>query len=207
MLGLGGEGEYSNSSENELSGEIAGKLNVLMTESDDESDFSSEGLVTEEKLEEIMQELYREITIPSSYYTSPPPTVTLTSPSSSSSSPSVTSPFSLSSLPFFAVSDVQSESCGASMSNTASTVMAGIEFVGPAGNFSDVTAGLPEAGDMGTIMVVDENLNVEGESEGVIMGEEIDEKMDGCDEGEVGDDDQWLARVLGWGPLELDEWT
>ncbi|OMO86575.1 hypothetical protein COLO4_21059 [Corchorus olitorius] len=207
MLGLGGEGEYSTSSENELSGEIAGKLNVLMTESDDESDFSSEGLVREEKLEEIMQELYREIAIPSSYYTSPPPTVTLTSPSSSSSSPSVTSPFSLSSLPFFAVSDVQSESCGASMSNTASTVMAGIEFVGPAGNFSDVNAGLPEADDMG-IMVLDENLNVEGESEGV-MGEEIDDKMKGCDEGEVGegDDDQWLARVLGWGPLELDEWT
>lgn len=31
-------------------------------------------------------------------------------------------------------------------------------------------------------------------------------KMEGCDEGEVGDD-QWLARVLGWGPLELEEWT
>ncbi|XWS72456.1 hypothetical protein CRYUN_Cryun02cG0041300 [Craigia yunnanensis] len=204
MLG-GGEEEDSESPEAELSGDFGGKLNVLLTEYDDESEFSSEGLVEEEKLEEMMQELYKEIT--SSSYNTSPPTVTLPSPSSSSSSP-----LFLSSLPFFVVSDVKSESCGASMSDSSSTVMAGIEFVGPTGKLSDVRVGLPETGNgspenklwvMGTGF--DDNNNYNDVVEGGVEGLK-EEEMEGCDEGEVGDD-QWLERVLGWGPLELEEWT
>ncbi|KAK8645081.1 hypothetical protein V6N13_118934 [Hibiscus sabdariffa] len=91
MLGRGKEDLKS--PETELSGDVLGKLNVFMTD-------SYEGLVPEEKVEEIMQELYKEITLAtSSSNTSPPTTI--------------------------------SESCGASMSESSSTVMAGIEFVGP----------------------------------------------------------------------------
>ncbi|XVE97673.1 hypothetical protein REPUB_Repub03eG0039300 [Reevesia pubescens] len=187
------------SPESELSGDIVGKLNVFLSESDDESEFSNEGLVEEEKLEMIMQELYKEITSTSYNTSPPPPTVTLPSPSSSSSS----SPLSLSSLPFFAFSDVKSESCGASMSDSSSTVMAGIEFVGPAGNLSDVKVGLPETGKRSPeneLWVMEMGLNCNNNNS------VVEEKMDGSDEGEVGDD-QWLARVLGLGPQELEEWT
>ncbi|MBA0622377.1 hypothetical protein Godav_007928, partial [Gossypium davidsonii] len=99
MMMLGGGKEDLNSPEIGLPGNVAGKLNVLLTDSDDGSEFSYEGSVEEEKLEEIMQELYKEITS-----TSPPPSVTFPSLSSSSSS-----------LAFSPVSDVKiSESCGAS---------------------------------------------------------------------------------------------
>ncbi|KAK5830078.1 hypothetical protein PVK06_013872 [Gossypium arboreum] len=171
MMTLGGGKEDLKSLEIELPGNVAGKLNVLLTDSDDGSEFSYEGSVEEEKLEEIMQELYKEIAS-----TSPPPSVTFPSLSSSSSSSS--------SLTFSPISDVKiSESCGASMSDSSSTVMAGIAFVGPTGKFPDVKEGSPE-----------KELWIKG--------------MERCDEeeGEVGDD-PWLARVLGWGPLELEEWT
>ncbi|KAK8550416.1 hypothetical protein V6N12_039127 [Hibiscus sabdariffa] len=93
MMMLGRGKEDLKSPETELSGDVLGKLNVFMTD-------SYEGLVPEEKVEEIMQELYKEITLAtSSSNTSPPTTI--------------------------------SESCGASMSESSSTVMAGIEFVGP----------------------------------------------------------------------------
>ncbi|PPR80283.1 hypothetical protein GOBAR_AA40436 [Gossypium barbadense] len=135
-----------------FSGEAAGKLNVLLTESDDESEFSND----EGKLEEIMQELYKEIT------------ATTTSSSPNTSPPMVTLP------------DVKSESCGASMSDSSSTVMAGIEFVVHAGKLPEKEIGVTE------------------------MARE--EEMDGCDEGELGND-HWLTIVLGWGPLELEDWT
>ncbi|GMJ07627.1 hypothetical protein HRI_004431900 [Hibiscus trionum] len=162
MTFRGKEEEESKSPETELSGDVAWKLSVLLTESDDESELSDEGLVEEDKLEEIMQELYREITIASSssYNTSP--------------------------LPFSAVSGVNGESCGASMSDLSSTVMAGIEFV---------------AAPTGKYLAKNELTNND-------VGGEEDVEMDGCDEGEIDDDDdddQWLARVLGWVPLELEE--
>ncbi|XWS17639.1 hypothetical protein CRYUN_Cryun33cG0084700 [Craigia yunnanensis] len=199
MMVLGVGEDDSMSPETELSDDIVMKLNVFLTESDDESNFSNEGLVEEEKLEEIMQELYKEIT--SSSYNTSQPTVTFSSPSSSSSSP-----LSLSSLPFFAVSDVKSESCGASMSDSSSTVMAGIEFVGPVGKLSNVKVGLPETGNgsrENELWVMEMGFD-DNNSNNVVGGGE--EEMEGSDEGEVGDD-QWLARVLGWGPLELEEWT
>ncbi|XVE70924.1 hypothetical protein DITRI_Ditri10aG0108700 [Diplodiscus trichospermus] len=202
---MAGGGQYdSKSPETELSGDISGKLKVLLTESDDESKFSNEGLVEEEKLEEIMQELYKEITS-SSYYTSPS-TLTLPSPSSSS-----LSPLSLSSMPSLAVSDVKSESCGASMSDSSSTVMAGIEFVGPAKKLCDVNLGLPKTGNG----LTDNNLWImemgfDDNNDNKVVGGGVqrlkEEKMEGCDEGDAGDD-QWLERVLSWRPLELEDWT
>lgn len=110
----GGEGEESKSPETELSGDVAGNLSLFLTESDDQSESSIEGSVEKAKLEEIMQELYKEITGISSSYNASPPTVTSQFPSSS--------------LPFF---DINSESCGASMSDSSSSVMAGIELVAP----------------------------------------------------------------------------
>ncbi|GMI92590.1 hypothetical protein HRI_002928300 [Hibiscus trionum] len=158
MMMLGRGKEELRSPETELSGGISGKLNVFLTESDDGSELSYEGLVEEEKVEEIMQELYKEITLTtSSSNTSPPTTVTFPSLSSSSSL--------LSSLKI-------SESCGASVSDSSSTVMAGIEFVGPTKKLPDANGGSPSS-----------------EKELWIMETE---KM------EVDDDiDQWLGRVLG----------
>ncbi|KAL4334752.1 hypothetical protein GQ457_07G045120 [Hibiscus cannabinus] len=150
----------------EISGDISGNLNVLFTDSDDGTELSHEGLVEEEKVEEIMQELYKEITLAtySSSNTSPPKTVTFPSPPP----------------PFFPANDVKiSESCGASMSDSSSTVMAGVEFVGPTkkSKTPDVKGGSPPP-----------------VKELWIAEREVD-------------DDQWLATVLGWCPLELEEWT
>ncbi|KAG4141654.1 hypothetical protein ERO13_D06G087450v2 [Gossypium hirsutum] len=150
--GGGGEGEESKSPEAELSGEFSGNLSVLLAESDDESEFSNEGSVEKEKLEEIMQELYKEITVTSSSY---------------NASPTVTS-----SLPFFG------ESCGASMSDSSSSVMAGIELVAPTKELLVIGMGF------------NDNKSV--------MVDEVKE-MDVCD------DDQWLARALGWVSMELEE--
>ncbi|KAK8505279.1 hypothetical protein V6N13_045721 [Hibiscus sabdariffa] len=165
MTFRGQEKEGSRSPETEISGDFAWNLSVLLSEPEDESELSDESLVEEEKLEEIMQELYREIT-------------TTTTSSSSHN----TSPVPLSPPPFSAVSG---ESCGASISDSSSTVMAGIEFVSPIGQYfamNELTNNIVGGG---------------GEERG----------MDGCDEGEidVDDDDQWLASVLGWVPMDLEE--
>ncbi|MBA0747652.1 hypothetical protein Gogos_004550 [Gossypium gossypioides] len=143
--GGGGEGEESKSPETELFGDFSGKLSVLLAESDDENEFSNEGSVEKEKLEEIMQELYKEITVTSSSY---------------NASPTVTS----SSLPFFG------ESCGASMSDSSSSGMAGIELVATTKE----------------LLVIGMGFN---DNKSVIVDEV--KEMDGCDH------DQWLARALG----------
>ncbi|TYH12971.1 hypothetical protein ES288_A06G107900v1 [Gossypium darwinii] len=149
----GGEGEESKSPDTELSGDFSRKLRVFLTESDDESEFSNEGSVEKEKLEEIMQELYKEITVTSSSY---------------NTSPTVTS----SSLSSFG------ESCGASLSDSSSSVMAGIELVAPTEELLVIGMGF------------NDNKSV--------IGDEVKE-MDGCD------DDQWLARALGWVSMEIEE--
>ncbi|KAK5814123.1 uncharacterized protein LOC108468150 [Gossypium arboreum] len=186
-----------------FSGEAAGKLNVLLTESDDESEFSND----EGKLEEIMQELYKEITATttSSSPNTSPLMVTLPSPSSSSSS---SSPPLYLSPPPFSVSDVKSESCGASMSDSSSTVMAGIEFVVPAGKLPEKEIGVTEMGfdddNNTTTTTTTTTTTIYNNNSGDFVARE--EEMDGCDEGELGND-QWLTIVLGWGPLELEDWT
>ncbi|KAJ4837975.1 hypothetical protein Tsubulata_037841 [Turnera subulata] len=167
----------------------AGNFHELLRETDWDSEVSPELHIKEELVEEVMQELYREITCPS-----PPPQLTTCSSSStlnvaSSPSPSsegVPSPAS-SSLPAFRAvfaDDGKSESCGASVSDSSSTVMAGVEYVGVAGK----AAG-------GSSLSV-----VSGGS-----GEWMEGMMDGCDQVEF--DDEWLERVMSWVPLELEGWT
>ncbi|GKV03579.1 hypothetical protein SLEP1_g15853 [Rubroshorea leprosula] len=181
----------SKSPELKFAGGIVSKLDLLLSEADDESEFSDGFLIEEEKVEEIMRELYKEIT--SCPCASPTPAANLPSSTSSVSSTSSLIPFS--SQPFFAVcdvTDVKSDSCGPSLSDSASTVMAGVEFVGP--TFKNVA--LPEIRSGSPV-----------ENEMWMEGGGIDDGvggvgMDGRD-GEVVDD-QWLARVLGWDPLEID---
>lgn len=160
--------------ESDISGDIVGTLTMLLTEADDEAELSPELPLKEEKIEEIMQELYKEIT------TSPSCTnVNPTYPPSNISSP-------LPSLPF----DVKSESCGASVSVSGSTVMAGIEYMGPTGNIASTENGGWMVG--------------RGDSSNYNNNNGVGEIMDGCDL--LGAGDEWLARVLRWGPpLELEE--
>ncbi|KAJ6698135.1 hypothetical protein OIU79_011629 [Salix purpurea] len=91
----------------------------------------------------------------------------------------------------------ESESCGASVSDSSSTVMAGVEFVGVAGKLAGSDTGFPGKG-------------LSEERRGFDFGEGyLAERMmiDGRDGAEFGDD-QWLDRVLmGWGPVEVEGWT
>lgn len=163
-------GIESKSPEIEFPSEIAKKFDMLLSETDDESEFCNGFLIEEERVKEIMQELYKEITCPPS--TTSPPSATPPSPTSSVSS------FPWSSPSFLAASDFKSESCGVSVSDSASTVMAGIEFAGP--TFKQV--GLPE----------EEMRVADGGIENGVGGVGM---MDGHD-GEEVSDHQWLARVL-----------
>ncbi|KAJ0091189.1 hypothetical protein Patl1_13025 [Pistacia atlantica] len=174
--------EDSKSPETNFSGDVVGSLTMLLTEVDDETELSPESPMKEEKIEEIMQELYKELTCSSSSNVSP------TSPLSSFPSPLSSPSSSLSSsslLPF----DGKSESCGASVSDSGSTVMAGIEFVGPTGCMTKGKVGLSGNGEW----TVGIGCHGGGEGEGCDLMEE--------------DGDEWLARVLGWGPpVELEDW-
>ncbi|XAR70797.1 hypothetical protein NMG60_11027796 [Bertholletia excelsa] len=83
----------------------------------------------------------------------------------------------------------EKESCGAAFSGLASTVMADVQ----------VAAG----GDLGFPAVAG-NVMWMLRDGGCCGVDAMGPKMDGCDGREV--DDEWLARVLSWGPDELDEW-
>ncbi|KAF3447529.1 hypothetical protein FNV43_RR12715 [Rhamnella rubrinervis] len=156
--------------ESNIFDDISGKLTNLPTEQDDAVELFPEIPVKEELIEEVMQELYKEIAC-SSNCTNP-----------SSSSPSTTS---------FVAGNGKSESCGPSVSDLASTVMAGVEFVGSTERFAEVKTEIASGSSSSTLAVVEK-----GFGEG--------DQVDGCDGVEV--DDEWLARVLSWGPVELDSW-
>jgi hypothetical protein len=178
----------SNWPKSETSGSLGRKLNELLTDFEGDNDMSPAELYIKEEmvLEEVMQELHKEIR-PSA---STKPTTWPTSFPSPSSSPLSTSLFSLTPLPF-ANSEGKSESCGASQSDSASTVMAGIEFVGSA-----VKIRSPDNGFWG--VVEGGGCNYE-----VGVGESFGETLDGCDGGEL--DDEWLGRLLRWDPPLLDD--
>ncbi|KAL6344498.1 hypothetical protein AAG906_002403 [Vitis piasezkii] len=137
----------------------------------------------EEMVEEVMQELWKEISSPPARIPSPD-------------------------LPGFVVGTSR-ESCGASFSDSASTVMAGVEMAGGGGGSGVVgtslvglagrRAGRAAAGKGSAMEVAKEECYV---PEFVAVG---GERMDGCDGLEF--DDEWLSRVLSWGPLDLDDWT
>ncbi|CAK7352972.1 unnamed protein product [Dovyalis caffra] len=143
-------------------------------EFDLDGDLSPEFPIKEEMIEEVMQELYKEITC-----AKPAPLNNV--------------------LSLVFVDNGKSESCGASVSDSSSTVMAGVEFVGFPGKFSGGNVGLQGNGVW------------EGAVRGFDFGEEgfLGEwkMMDRCDGVEFGDD-QWLDRVLmGWAPVEVEGWT
>lgn len=156
--------------ESNIFGDISDKFTELPTEQDDAVELFPEIPIKEELIEEVMQDLYKEITC-SSKCTNP-----------SSSSPSTTS---------FVAGIGKSESCGASVSDLASTVMAGVEFVGSTERFVGVKTEIAGGSSSSTLAGVEK-----GFGEG--------DQVDGCDGEEV--DDEWLARVLSWGPVELDSW-
>jgi len=168
--------ENSNWLKSETTGSLTWRLDDLLTELERDNDMSSseEFSIKEEMIEEVMQELQEEISL--SACTEPttwPASFPL--PSSSSSS---TSPFA-----------DTSERCGASVSDSASTVMAGIEYMGPA-----LKMGSPENGFLGVVeggRCNDYGVGVAGE------------RMDGCDGGEL--DDEWLGRLLLWDPPPVDD--
>lgn len=148
-------------------GVVAGNLPEFLDESDFDGELSPEFPIKEEMIAEVMQELYKEITCSSS------------STFTSTVSPSIENIPSPSSIPSPLVADNgMSESCGASVSDSASTVMVGVEFMGMvAGRYGGGNAGFPVGCDCGVGLA-----------------------MDGCDEVDFGD--EWLDIVMGWDPLE-----
>ncbi|TQE11135.1 hypothetical protein C1H46_003141 [Malus baccata] len=162
-----------------VSVDIAGKFPELSDE------LLPEIPIKEELIEEVMQELYKEITTTNSPAAAT--TTTATSDCNKPSSPAATFP-----TPSLVVGNGKSESCGASVSDSASTVMVGVEFVGPAGK----KGGSPENGAWRS--------ECGRSNHGLVV---VKGGMDGCDHaGEV--DDEWLERVLmsTWGPVDLDPW-
>lgn len=156
--------------ESNIFDDISGKFTELPTEQDDAVELYPEIPIKEELIEEVMQELYKEITCSSNCTNQSP-------------SPSTTS---------FVAGNGKSESCGASVSDLASTVMAGVEFVGSNERFVGVKTEFASGSSSSSTLAVVEKGFGEGD------------QVDGCDGVEV--DDEWLARVLSWGPVELDSW-
>ncbi|KAM4094227.1 hypothetical protein ACB094_06G179800 [Castanea mollissima] len=159
-----------------LKSDLAVELTDLLKELDGDGELT-EFTVKEELIEEVMQELYKEIMCTATSTTASNISTTLVQANFPSQSPLV--------LPVVAVSDGgKSESCGASVSDSTSTVMTGIEFVGP-----NVAGGKEKFGS--------------SQSQEIKIGFEFDHGMmiNGCDGGDF-DDDEWLARVLGWDPQE-----
>lgn len=161
---------------------FSSRFTGLLTEHDDDEavELFPDIPIKEELVEEVMQELYKEITCSS----------TCANPSSSSSSSTPPSPSPTSLL----AGNGESESCGASVSDLASTVMAGVEFVGSTERLVGVKAEFPSGSSpSSTLAVVEKG-----------FGERDHQVVDGGDGGEV--DDEWLGRLLNWGPVEIDSW-
>ena len=169
------------------------KLKELLTDFEGDNDMSpAELCIKEEMVEEIMQELHKEMISPSACTKIPTAwPASFPSPSSSLSSLSTTSLFSL--ARFTDSTEGKSDSCGASLSDSASTVMAGTEYVGSA-----VKMGSPENAVMGIVVEGGEGCNYE-----VGVGETVDD----CDGEELDDDDddEWLGRLLSWDPPQVDD--
>lgn len=144
--------------------------------------------IGEERIEKFMQELYKEIT-----------TAARTTTAANKPSPAVASYPSESSFLWNGWErERERESCGAAFSDSASTVMAGVEF---AGNMISA----PENGGRCGCKC--------RSNEGLVVGKREEGAMNGCDACGVGhgrkvdggddDDEEWFARVLSWGPADL----
>lgn len=128
--------------------------------------------IKEELVEEVMQELYREITCNNS------------EPTNQIELETFPAPFPYLSASFVVGNDKSAESCGASVSDLESTVMAGIEFFGPTVVFDGRNVASSEIGNAEEVVVVEE--------------------MNGYDGEEV--NDEWLARIMSWPTIEIDPW-
>ena len=164
-------------------GDPAGKLHELLVESDVEAGQFSFG---EEMIEEVMQELYREMTCSATTLPISQPAITVPS---SIPSPSFSSAMSSSSSVF--IDDGKNGSCGASVSVSASTVMAGINIFTSDGGLA--------SGKLESPMVEGGNEKLGGFGESMVE----EKKMEGCDEAEW--DDEWLGRVLSCGQSEMED--
>ncbi|OAY27576.2 hypothetical protein MANES_16G080600v8 [Manihot esculenta] len=165
---------------------VAGIFPEFLVETDLEADLSPEFPIKEEMIEEVMQELYREITCTETAASPSSETILLASP--------LPPPPHLSAPSF--VNSGKSESCGASVSNSTSSVMAGVEFAGCVfGNGAVDSVELRDA--------EEKRCNSEEEEEEYyFLGKRL---MDGCDGIKFGD--EWLEKVMGWAPLELEGWS
>jgi hypothetical protein len=128
--------------------------------------------IGEERIEKFMQELYKEITTTAS----PPPASS------------------------FLWNGWESESCGAAVSDSASTVMAGVEFAGK------MISAPENGGRYGCKCRSNEGLVVGKREEGAMngcdaCGDGHGRKVDGGDDDD--EDEEWFARVLSWGPADL----
>lgn len=189
----------------EASGDITGKFMGLMTEHDDSAvDISPEIPIREELIVEVMQELYREITnnsnISDNSGPGPGPRPKTFIPTGSVIVPTT-------SFDVMVGNNGKSESCGACISESASTVMAGIEFVGSTRRFSGGNVGSTR----GKTTIWKESSGSSGywwDHHDDDQVEKASGVMDGCDgcDGHQDLDDEWLARVLSCGPVELDPW-
>ena len=165
----------------DFSDDLAGLFPEILAVPDGDGDDSLPGFqFKEEMVEEVMQELWKEI--------SSPPAILPPSPE----------------LPGLVVG-VGRESCGASFSDSASTVMAGVEMAAGGGGSGSLVglagrkAGRGASGKGSAAEVAEEECYVPE------FGGAGGERMDGCDGLEF--DDEWLSRILSWGPLDFDDWT
>lgn len=146
----------------EATGGFAGALTGFLADSDEEGGLSPELPIEEELVEKVMHELYEAITGQNDFANvpaAPPPPPHQQQP------------------PASVEKNGENGSCGASVSETASTVMAGVHFTCRAGGLSGPSGG-------------GEGLGEEGEAGGGGggVGLEID-------------DDEWLEKALSWVPL------
>ncbi|KAJ1442802.1 hypothetical protein SESBI_00682 [Sesbania bispinosa] len=137
---------------------LTGKLRELLAESDNEE--TGQFRFQEEMVEEVMQDLYKEIAFSAAGDGPVQPTIF--------------------------IDDGKNGSCGASISASASTVMAGIEV-------ASFTGGFPATENVSAVVEVDG-----GRSDAfALFGFGEENKMQGFDRGDI--DDEWVGRVLSWG--------
>ena len=151
----------------------------FLTEADVETEFA----IDEEMIEEVMQELYKEITSPAASTCSEAEAAATVAVTKEAQSLAVRPPSPLPSMSLsakvFVESGKSSESCGASVSDSASSVMAGVEFAGGVVG----SAGRESVGDVALMEEEDDEEMLAGERDMMMMME-----MEGCDGVEFGDE-------------------
>ncbi|KAL6212295.1 hypothetical protein ACLB2K_017516 [Fragaria x ananassa] len=168
----------SNPPEYLITGETS--RNYLDFMPDDMDELIPEIPIGEEHVEKFMQELYKVMTTPAGSDTS------VKHPSWTAAG--------------YAATGWESESCGAAVSDSASSVMAGVEYAGKLVAAAPGSGGRCgcQCGSNGGLLVVAGGSGEGGEINGCgECGAGEDRKMDGEDE------EEWFERVMSWGPADL----